>query len=649
MNNNTDVKVSVIVPVYNTEKYLEHCLNSIRRQTFKNIEVFCVDDGSTDTSLEIMERFSQNDSRFKVLKQDNRGGGAARNYGFQQARGEYVIFWDSDDFFHPEFIELTYNRAVSKSADIVMTEGKAFDCITGGFETQLHFLRKEFFSGRDVVSAEEIPIDIARITCIAPWNKLYRKNFIIENNLYFQELPNSNDVFFSLMALFVGERISYVDKKLVYYRKNHVGNVQSNKSKEPLAFVKAYMAVRDELIRRNLYEKFERAWINVALEGFSYNLRTIAGKLERDMIFNALTNDEFLKIGILEHPADYYFKQWAVDSVKGFLNSYVIDYKNRNRLKSHEAVVLSKKYQQNLPDISVIIPVYNVGPYLEMALNSIISQSYTNIEIICINDGSTDNSLEILREFAEKDCRISVYTQQNQGLSATRNLGIEVSKGKYLYFMDGDDLLNEFALETLYTKALEDNLDVIYFDADSFADTEKDTAKLEGYADYYRRENRYPKCVSGIDMFKMFMKNKEYRVSACLQMIKRKYLVKMRIRFHEGILYEDNLFSLEILLTAEKAGHCGLEFFHRRIRGNSIMIQDVKFHNVYSFFRCYIDTLEMLDNKQIDNETAVLIETLLQSHKRHVKNFYSRLEPCEKGMIDGLPFKEKILFLELCK
>lgn len=648
MDSNITVQVSIIIPVFNTEKYLERCLDSVRRQTFKNIEVICIDDGSTDKSLAILEAFAKRDCRFKILKQNNKGGGAARNLGLQQALGEYVIFWDSDDFFHPEFIEVVYYQAVLKAADIVITGGKVFDCSTGNFIVQRDFLRRDFFYGKRVIAAEEISGDIARITNSAPWNKLFRKKFILENDLYFQEISNSNDVFFCLMALFLAKRISYVDMNLVYYRINHGGNIQSKKSKEPLAFFRAYMAVRDELIKRNLYEVFEQAWVNVTVVGFWFNLNSMPGSEERNMIYDALVDEEFIKTGVLDHPSEYYYDSECVDNIKGFLSAN--SFKKKQCIsKLHEVIILPSEYKKHFPDISVIIPIYNVENYLEMTLNSIISQSYKNIEIICINDGSTDGSLKVLEKLARKDSRISVYTQQNEGLSATRNWGVEVSRGKYVYFMDSDDLLNQFALEILYKRAEENELDVIYFDGDSFADKEEDTELIKKYDGYYVRKNNYPQCTSGIQMFKLLMKNKEYRSSACLQMIRRKYLSEKGIKFHEGIIYEDNIFSLEAMITAEKAGYCGLELFYRRVRKNSIMTQKTVFYNAYSYFRCYLDTLEITKNIELDYETANFIENLLYGYKQRVKNMYNELETWEKKTVNGLPLKEKVLFLELCE
>ena len=117
-----------------------------------------------------------------------------------------------------------------------------------------------------------------------------------------------------------------------------------------------------------------------------------------------------------------------------------------------------------MPKITVIIPVYNTAKYLREAIDSILNQTFKEIEVIAINDGSTDNCLDILNEYALNDNRVKVYSQENKGLSLTRNFGLDNSRGDYIYFFDSDDILLPLALEELYNKCEKDNLDFCFFD-----------------------------------------------------------------------------------------------------------------------------------------------------------------------------------------
>ncbi|MBR6222807.1 MAG: glycosyltransferase family 2 protein [Lachnospiraceae bacterium] len=121
-----DIKVSVIVPVYDAEKYLEQCLDSIVNQTLKEIEIICVDDGSTDSSMEILNRFKENDPRITVLSQQNLFAGVARNNGKSHARGKYLVFWDSDDYFYETALEKMYSQCERMMQTSVFAEAISF-------------------------------------------------------------------------------------------------------------------------------------------------------------------------------------------------------------------------------------------------------------------------------------------------------------------------------------------------------------------------------------------------------------------------------------------------------------------------------------------------------------------------------------------
>ena len=122
-----DVKISVVLPVYNVANYLRKCLDSLVNQTFKDFEVICVDDGSTDKSTKILEEYQKKDNRIKILQQQRGGAGAARNLGLGHAQGKYVQFLDSDDYFESNLLEEMYTRAEKYDADLVVCSSKKVD------------------------------------------------------------------------------------------------------------------------------------------------------------------------------------------------------------------------------------------------------------------------------------------------------------------------------------------------------------------------------------------------------------------------------------------------------------------------------------------------------------------------------------------
>lgn len=229
--------------------------------------------------------------------------------------------------------------------------------------------------------------------------------------------------------------------------------------------------------------------------------------------------------------------------------------------------------------VSVIIPVYNVEKYVEKSVLSILNQTLKNIEIIIINDGSTDFSLSILTELAKTDDRIRIISTQNNGLSIARNLGIYTAIGKYIYFFDSDDILENDTLEVCYQKCQSQNLDFLFFDADCFTDSSE-----KNYSFNYQRTHKYEDRVySGIDILQKQIATNGYKSSACLSFIKRDYLKEKNLYFHPRIIHEDELFTFLLYLKAERVGLLKKTFFHRRVRENSIMTRTFGFRNAMGY------------------------------------------------------------------
>lgn len=220
---------------------------------------------------------------------------------------------------------------------------------------------------------------------------------------------------------------------------------------------------------------------------------------------------------------------------------------------------------ENQPLVSVIIPVYNVEEFLRECVDSVINQTYKNLEIILVNDGSTDLSGKICDEYVEKDERISVIHQKNGGLSVARNTGLSETNGDYVYFLDSDDYIADNALETLVEIAEKDNSDIVFFDAVSFADTDDFEVSQN-----YIRKNKY-KTDNGYAVFSALTNNKEYHSAVPLLFINREFLLKSGISFIRGILYEDMVFTYQLFCKASAVSQCKDALYYRRYRKNSIM------------------------------------------------------------------------------
>ncbi len=304
MINNIPI-ASVIMPVYNAEKYLHKCLDSLKEQTLKNIEIICVDDGSSDESLNILKQYANTDKRFVILKQQNSGAAAARNNGIAIAKGEYLIFLDSDDYFSTELLEKSLTQAQNFNADIVIFKALAFNtssnktrCLNDRISDYLQFYNKTF-------SVKDMPDDIFNSFLIAPWNKLYSKKFIEQNNLYFQNLKRSNDLFFTTSALAKAERIILLDEVLTYYRTATKTNLQAGNAKTPFEFYKALKNLKEFLIEQNLYKLTQKSYIKLVLETSFYNINSIKNKDIKRKLIKFMNTEGFALLGIYDFPKIY--------------------------------------------------------------------------------------------------------------------------------------------------------------------------------------------------------------------------------------------------------------------------------------------------------------------------------------------------------
>lgn len=643
-------KVSIIIPVYNAEKYLGKCLESLLSQTLQEMEIICVDDGSSDGSPEILKRFQERDGRVRILTQENQYAGAARNNGMKEAQGEYLLFLDADDFFENTLLEKVYNQGKKMEADIVLFGAKQYNDKTGIVSPASWYFKRDALPRENPFSGKTENTDVFALVTPAPWTKLFRREFVEKQGLSFQGLQNSNDVYFVLTALALAEKITYVDEELVFYRVGMKGSLQGSKSLHPDCFIEAYAGVYHELQRRGIYERYEEGFMNILLSGCAHNLRTVTDWELRRRICERMAEPEFAEMGLMERREEYFRRKEDFVFVNGILNAFEWEAQHQKRLLPTEPAIIRKAENDiGIPRVSVIIPVYNVEKYLRECLDSIVNQTLREIEIICVDDGSTDGSPEILREYGEKDCRITIISQENRGISSARNHGADIASGEYFYFMDGDDILERDALFRLYQLSEEKSLDVLYFDGESFFETEELKEIKKNYITYYTRKGDYSRVMTGPQMLHEMIAMDEYRSSLCLQFISSVHYRQENLRFEEGIIGEDNIFTFQCIMPAHRVYHMKEAFFHRRVRGNSVMTSAGKFEQVYGFFAGYLAIERAFRDNQLNQEDAEGLSMLVRMRLRLTRKLYHDLEPEYKLCFEALKPEEKTYFLMLVK
>lgn len=301
--------VSIIIPMYNAEKYLRDCLERLLRQTLKAIEIICVNDGSTDKTLEILQEYKKKDARIKIVSQNNQGAGIARNNGMQAAEGEYYLFLDADDMFHDRLCEQAYYKAKYDMADIVLFEAYRYNVQTQEKEEMNWVLRENLIPARCPFSVKDTDNRIYQLTTACPWSKMFRSDFVKKEGLQFQDTKNANDVFFVRSALALAKRITVLKKRLITYRYNDGTNTQSRKSEAPVEFYKAFKALKEDLVKRGIFESVERSYVNMVLSESLFNLRTAGTLKAEELVKKILLEEGFAFFELSKYPKDYFYQQ----------------------------------------------------------------------------------------------------------------------------------------------------------------------------------------------------------------------------------------------------------------------------------------------------------------------------------------------------
>lgn len=261
-------KVSIVIPVYNTDKYLEECLQSVITQTYQKLEIICVNDGSTDNSLAILEKFAGLDNRVQVFSKVNEGkGGAAsaRNYGLGKATGKYIMFLDSDDFFEINMIELMVSSAENNDSDLVICTANVYDDSLKRIKERYKSIELKYAPHKSSFNYRDCSKHIFMIGEMIVWNKLFRLDFIKSNSLYFESIPISDDQYLPNLALILADRISVVDKQLVNYRINTGNSQVDSQNKNPKSAYLATFSVVKKMKELGVYDEVKQCYINVAL------------------------------------------------------------------------------------------------------------------------------------------------------------------------------------------------------------------------------------------------------------------------------------------------------------------------------------------------------------------------------------------------
>ena len=292
MTNVESIKVSVVMPIYNAYGFLRPALDSVLSQTLREIEVICIDDGSTDKSLEIIKEYQKADARVRIITENNAGPAIARNKGLLRARGEYVIFLDADDFYEPTLLEELYSLSVKESLDIAIAKYDIYNNKKGTYEDNVKVVHGEIFERGAVVSKNEFPDQILLSTTGNVWNKLFNREFLVKKELSFHpDLRVFEDVYFVMSALSLAARIGKVQSILIHHR------VYSEQARNKLfrkyhkQFPLIYTSLKEFMMHNGVYAPLSQSFLNLSANR-CYKIYNLLGRDARAHLWDSL-HDEY--------------------------------------------------------------------------------------------------------------------------------------------------------------------------------------------------------------------------------------------------------------------------------------------------------------------------------------------------------------------
>ena len=522
-------QISVIVPVYNAVLHLLTCLQGICNQTFQDIEIICINDGSTDGTQEVLQKFCDSDVRVRVIHQRNQGAGPARNAGLAAARGKYVIFLDADDLYEPQMLERMLACAEKHHADVVICRADALE-ENGRRRSMPNQLRMEHLRrcGEDAFCPRlELPQHLFQFVCGWAWDKLYRRDFLLRSGLQFQSLPHTNDAYFVYLSLVKAAVVSVEPTILVHHRL-HSGSTSRNTGADTTSLTTALLAIHEQIQPLEI-PALEKSFHHWAMNMATWHYLQLSGEAAAALQQDFRTRLE-PALQLLAKGAAYYSRK-----------------RDWQRYKRCVA-----------PEISVVLPVYNASAYLAPALDSLLAQSFTDWEAICVNDGSTDDSLAIMQKYAERDRRIRILTGPNGGYGHAMNRGMDAAGGRYIAILEPDDELPRQAYRTLHTLAEKHRADIAKGCVSRFVQ--------QGNRRNYYETTSIPKLMC---LHPVCPRETQRTFTLCMNtwtcLYRRDFLQRHHIRHQEtpGAAYQDNgLFFLSfahaqrLICTREVVYHC---------------------------------------------------------------------------------------------
>ena len=458
---NDSIDVSIIIPAYNSDKYIEKCLNTARKQTLKNIEIICIDDASTDKTLEIINNHVRFDKRVCVFTNTtNLGPGASRNIGIKHARGKYITFLDADDWLDENTLECVLKKSEENNLDLLLFKLINMNNITKLlYKTEtysMNFLEKYY---NRVFNHDDISANILfKIPVTAP-GKLYLRSFLLENNIRFNETTMYEDNPFFIETFLKARRVSVVDEYF-YKRRVHSDSLTSNTKKDMMDIHN----VLDEIF--SILKSNDSYYMKYKLSLYDFMIHTLLNRFQK--IDNEFKNDFFNK-------------------TKSLIEKYIVEYDlnddikynlSKNNLRTYNLIVKSMNSENNIikdiqENISLNTPIASIVycdditvSRLNEILNSFINQTmgFSYLDIIFISSTKRLKDVQKLLKIYDKTYYNIHYIQLEEDMSLLDiySIGINMTDCSYITLLDKNHVYKDHVLKNLFRNMKENEYNMAH-------------------------------------------------------------------------------------------------------------------------------------------------------------------------------------------
>ena len=631
-------KVSILMPSLNSGDFIRECMESVVRQTLQDIEIICIDAGSTDGTLEILREYEREDSRIRLIISDKKSMGYQYNLGLDAATGDYIGMVETDDWVEADTFECLWMAASRQDVDIVAANQYLYYTKPEIYNQRFENLRRcpyeKVFCPKDVLHSFAVKPLI--------WSAIYRRSMLKDNNIRFNETPGASfqDTGFHFLVMTVAKTAFFLDRYFYHYRSD--GETQSINSGGKVYSLCDEAHYYERFLEGRPADKFRllKPYMAWKFDKYYWNFTRVSPESQWEFLMRF--REEFMmhqKEGLLKDNAfDTSVSNLPLETIYEIIYNPVRLFRKTCKkyctLPTDEKLPkaeLLKESETKTPCVSIIIPLSNEENRVVASIESAQKQTLENIEIICVDDGSDDSTLRLVMERTGADKRFTVLHQWNQGTASAKNRGLEYARGKYILFLCAGDRLREDAAETLVSLADEYSLDLLCFDAVS--GNGQDNKAICGHIVNDKE------IMTGADYFSSACEEGTYAPFSCQALYNREYLANRNNRFPDGMFYEDRAFMFGALTQAERVLHLKEPLYficeHRDLPFKSIFLR------VYSYFVIYQAILEKIrllpDDQRLQKNAAgelkavsILLQDLYRSvnKKERCKSKFSDTELC---------------------